>query len=373
MSEVNILSVKLEVIVGPAKGDSKEFKKDLILIGRNPDNDFSIGADQRISRSHVELHVGSDKVLVRNISERNFMLVSGKEVNEALLKPGEIIFIGESQIRVNFDLPEQKKALLNNEIKFDESSGIAQPSSPKVNSHTPIQVNKSVASPNSSELAQFRNQTPQARSKSSHHNSPYNFSDMKQAQAPPNTFSDVTSPPKLGFNPMPILLVAVMSVAGYFFFYQNEKKKSKALTIRTNITSVQNIQQSSEALEEFNKQIAPKKTLAYEQAQQQYLKGFRDYRNGNYARAMEHFAAALAFYSDHDQAKRYYQLAKRKNEEFAQYHFNLGKRYYGIQNYRLCSAHFAIVLRSKRDEKDPIRAEALQYYKECEARQEGRY
>jgi hypothetical protein len=369
MSDANILAVKLEVIVGPAKGDLKEFKKDLILIGRNPDNDFSIGADQKISRTHVELHVGSDKVIVRNISERNFMLVSGKEVNEAVLNPGEIIFIGESQIRVNFDLPEQKKALVRKEMRVDESRvAPARASSPIVNSQTPIQLNKTIGSPNSLAPTELNTQAPTARSQSS-----YNFSNMKQAEAVSNEFSKVPSQSKLRFNLIHMLLVIVVSVAGFFIFYQNEKKKAKSLPLRTNITSVQNIQQSSEALEEFNKQIAPKKTINYEQAQQQYLKGFRDYRNGNYARAMEHFAAALAFYSDHDQAKRYYQLAKRKNEEFAQYHFNLGKRYYGIQNYRLCSAHFAIVLRSKRDEKDPIRAEALQYYKECEARQEGRY
>jgi tetratricopeptide (TPR) repeat protein len=359
MTAFKVLPIELKVILGPAKGEKKRFTQDLILVGRNPDNDFCLGSDQKVSRTHLEIHVGFEKVIVRNISQRNFMLVSGKEVNEAILKPGEIIFIGESQIQVNFELPEQKKTMIQSQIPALNQNNLSQ------RSEISLTENK-LESPlvtNSSQLAKPNQKVFSGGG--------YNFSDMKEANSPPSKKEVKKNNTR---KMVPILLVVTVAIVTYIFLFSGDKKKSKKnITLRTNVTAVQNIQQSIEALEAFNKEEAPKRTLSYEQAQQQYLKGFRDYRNGNYSRAMEHFAAALAFYPEHDQAKRYYHLAKRKNEEFAQYHFNLGKRYYGIQNYRLCSAHFAIVIRSKRDEKDPIRQEALQYYRECEARQVGRY
>jgi tetratricopeptide (TPR) repeat protein len=358
MTALKVLPIELKVIVGPAKGESKQFIQDLILLGRNPDNDFCLGADHKISRNHVEIHVGLEKVIVRNISERNFMLVSGREVNEAVLKPGEIIFIGESQIQVNFEQPEQKKPTIKREVLAPNQGNQIQ----KTENALVEKNSQALSAVNNVQVTKPTPKKPTAGS--------YQFSDMKQADLPPATNAVKKDN---NFNMVPILLIVVVSVSAYSFLFSRDKKKSKSLDLRTNVTAVQNIQRSSEALETFNKEQAPKQTLSYEQAQQQYLKGFRDYRNGNYSRAMEYFAAALAFYPEHDQAKRYYHLAKRKNEEFSQYHFNLGKRYYGIQNYRLCSAHFAIVIRSKRDEKDSIRQEALQYYKECEARQAGRY
>jgi len=355
MSASNILPIELEIIVGPAKGEKRRFTQDLILLGRNPDNDFSLGADQKISRTHLEFHVGVDKVIVRNISERNFMLVSGREVTEAVLKPGEIIFIGESQIQVNFELQEKKKPPIKKEIT---------PANKGVN----LQVNSTAS--NKAATSPLMS-SPLEIGKNRETRSTYNFSDMKQADLPPIAQSMKVK--KSGLNPVFITAVVLILAIGVFLFTGNEKKKEAKIALRTNVTAVQNIQQSSESLEAFKKEEAPKRTMSYDQAQQQYLRGFRDYRNGNYSRAMEHFAAALAFYSDHEQAKRYYQLARRKNEEFSTYHFNLGKRYYGIQNYRLCSAHFGIAIRSKRDERDPLRLEALQYLKECDARQVGRY
>jgi hypothetical protein len=452
MSELNVLSVTLEVLMGPHKGEVKEFKKDLILVGRSPDNELSLPLDHKISRVHAEIHVGFDQVIVRNISERNFMLVSGREVSEATVKPQEILFIGESQIQILFDPPPKKK-LLPEHSQYKEShqnqgqtqdpfrdqaqdqqkkqqnqghdhgnsnshgnshnrnQSQNQNQSQKVSSHSrdsgsralaqnsvnPSSVNQTAINNN---LSQSQFLTPQGLNpealvpgslkSSQDKKSYYQFDQMKEAQQVSSGLSHQgihkpfgetqiesfgsNSIRKVPFlNPLSFLVLIVVLVGGYILYSNTGSKKNKPSKLRTHITTMQSIQKSEEALESHTKESAHKKTVAYQQAQNHYLKGFRDYRNGNYSRAMEHFAAALAFYSEHDQAKRYYHLAHRKNEEFSQYHFNLGKRYYGIQNYRLCSAHFAIVIRSKRSEKDLLRQEALQFLKECDARQEGRY
>lgn len=354
-SKSSLLKLKLSVVAGPEIGKVFDISKDLIRIGRNPDNDISLPSDLKVSRYHVEILVGMDRAVVRNISEKNYLLIDGTETTERSLQNKDVFQIGASDIRVEFNLPLPKTPVTHQQSLQKQGEMGLQVPTPSA----PQPVNRTMAEAKSSFMS-----VPSSNS----------------TVTPPPTFSGAGASYSIskGNKPKPAFIGIVLVVAisaGYLIFGQSEKKKQNQLQIRDAITTQQSIQASRDQVKALQKDrdISGKNSVSYDQAQAQFLKGFRDYRNGNYIRAAEQFAAALAFFPEHEQSRRYYHLALRKQEEFTQYHFNLGKRYYGLQNYRLCSAHFGIVIRSKRDEKDLLRQEAIQLYKECELRQEGRF
>ncbi|MCS6837663.1 MAG: FHA domain-containing protein [Bdellovibrionaceae bacterium] len=370
-----ILEVTLKVVAGPTAGQKKTFNQDVIQVGRMMDCDFSI-ADPTMSRKHFELIVGSDQVLLRNLSEKNKILIRGDPVSQILLRPNDTITAGETQILVTFNIPQQAMSANDDSASKQKENQLTLRGShsPKSDSNSP--------SPSPSPSSHANIVSPLAGDLKNKDRpigvGGVGISDLKEAERPPSQFpgqAPSASPSPRSSSPVFFLLVVVAIGAGLlvFLFSGNKTNSKKTVPLRETIVTMQNIQKSKDEIENFRKENEQRKNPAYEKAQENFLKGFREYRNGNYARAMEYFASALAFYPEHSQANRYYMLANRKNDEFAQYHFNLGKKYYGIQNYRLCSAHFSVVVKVKKDEKDPIRKEALQYLSECDVKREVRY
>lgn len=150
--------------------------------------------------------------------------------------------------------------------------------------------------------------------------------------------------------------------------------KKEQERIRSSDEVMADLAQSESAIRDLQTQIEKKgtDTPQFQSAEQHYLKGFRDYQQGQYGRAMQSFQAALSFYPSHELARKYLVLARRKFDELARFHLTQGRRYRGKNNFRLCSASYAQVLIMVKDSSDPIYKEAKQYYDECELRKQGR-
>ncbi len=93
--------------------------------------------------------------------------------------------------------------------------------------------------------------------------------------------------------------------------------------IQTEIIEAQKITEKLQNL----KYTSGKDSKQYLDAQEEYLKGFRDYREGNYSRSITSFQAALALYPKHELAKKYEILSKRKLDESIQASMQEGNRY----------------------------------------------
>lgn len=357
-SSLPFLKVKVIFLAGPEKGRIVDFKQQTIRIGRNADNDLVIATDVKISRYHAELIVGQDNVYIRNVSGQNYVLINDKEVQESLVLNKQYIKIGETELQIGFDSKSPLKPLM--------AVAPAPPTSPIGN--PPVRREHSPA---------FNGGVPSVNRPASVSSG---VNSKKNQNLPPadHVFKGFARRKEQKKSPAGFLIVLVVAIGVVYYLFvakPEAKKKANALKLRDNITTQQVIDESKKNLEDFKvtKEKLGQDSQSYAEAHKLFLKGFRDYRNGSYERAKELFAAALAFHSEHEQAKRYYYLAKRKSDEFALYHFNLAKRYYGLQNFRLCKAHFNIVVRAKKDEKDEIRLEAMQRMKECEAKLEGNY
>jgi tetratricopeptide (TPR) repeat protein len=166
-----------------------------------------------------------------------------------------------------------------------------------------------------------------------------------------------------------------VAVIGIFFYWMmtSTPTKKKELTFRSTEQIEKDIEMSKEDLKEFEARRERLDNIQYRRAQENYIRGFRDYKQGNYGRARESFQVVLNLDPDNELAKRYYQLAKLKFDETVKAHMLQGNRYREKKNWRMCAASYFNVMTMVANNQDPIFKEARQYYNECTLAQSGRF
>jgi tetratricopeptide (TPR) repeat protein len=114
-------------------------------------------------------------------------------------------------------------------------------------------------------------------------------------------------------------------------------------------------------------------TTEIKQAQENYVKGFRDYKKGQYERAVEAFQACLSLYPDHILCNRYLRLAQKRFDEIIEVQMVLGRKYRDQGLYRECMNAFQNVMFMVKDFNSPRYKEAKANFEACNAFVEGRY
>jgi hypothetical protein len=70
------------------------------VIGRSSSCPFSLPDDDAVSRTHAEIAVRAGLCLVRDLDSCNGTLVNGRTVRRARLRRGDVLLVGETEIRV---------------------------------------------------------------------------------------------------------------------------------------------------------------------------------------------------------------------------------------------------------------------------------
>lgn len=117
--------LKLEIIAGPDKGESRRFKGVRMVIGRTSGIEVQL-SDQSVSRRHVELVVSDTGVLLRDLQSGNGTKVNGEKVEEKLLVHGDVITIGKTQLRLVDEVAAFEKLRAENEAKEREAQAAAE-------------------------------------------------------------------------------------------------------------------------------------------------------------------------------------------------------------------------------------------------------
>ena len=68
------------------------------LIGRSPDNDLSI-KDPRASRRHCRIEVVEGEVMMTDLGSLNGTYLDGNLIQQAILRPGDLIAVGKTTLR----------------------------------------------------------------------------------------------------------------------------------------------------------------------------------------------------------------------------------------------------------------------------------
>ena len=83
---------------GPRAGEQVELKPGRTRIGALDDNDIVLPSKQ-VSRYHAELRVRSGRVHIWDLQARNHTYVNGELVKTRELSPGDVITIGDAELR----------------------------------------------------------------------------------------------------------------------------------------------------------------------------------------------------------------------------------------------------------------------------------
>ena len=333
-----VKSVQLQVVIesGSMKGQVFSLKQSRLTIGREADNDIVIADDAKMSRKHVEILSENNVQTIKNLSQKNPIWLDGKEIQTAMLQKTSKLQIGTTvfQLRVEVNaLPVRTPAVPSSHLKL--ASAPPAPPSPQQS------ISARASAHEAPKLSENKNRAPSTDSKKT------NF----------------------------YIIVGAIGLLFLWLMVSGSGSNRKSTQLRTRDQVIMDLEKSEQAIKEVEKkqEDTGQQTLQYKTAQEHYIKGFRDYRQGQYARAMSSFQAALSFYSQHELAKKYLTLARRKFDEIVQFNMIQGKRYKGKNNFRLCKSAYANVMIMVKDPADPIYREAKQYYNECSLLFEAKY
>src|ERR1035438_8256827 len=95
---------KLVVLGVGMTGRTQELKADKTTIGRVEDNTFQI-AEPSVSSHHCEVLLRGKDVVVVDLNSTNGTFINGEKVTEKVIKPGQILRLGQIEMRLETDKP----------------------------------------------------------------------------------------------------------------------------------------------------------------------------------------------------------------------------------------------------------------------------
>ena len=96
--------LKLVVLSPGMTGRTQELKTDKTTIGRLDDNTFHL-VEPSVSSHHCEVLLRGSDVVVRDLNSTNGSFINGEKVTESVIKPGQILRLGQVELRLETDAP----------------------------------------------------------------------------------------------------------------------------------------------------------------------------------------------------------------------------------------------------------------------------
>jgi pSer/pThr/pTyr-binding forkhead associated (FHA) protein len=107
---------RLVVLSEGFTGLSYEIKAEKTTVGRIEDNSWQI-ADASVSSHHAEILLKGDGIWIKDLDSTNGTFIDGEPVTEALLKPGQILRLGEIDMRLEVATAADKKAAASTQTR----------------------------------------------------------------------------------------------------------------------------------------------------------------------------------------------------------------------------------------------------------------
>jgi pSer/pThr/pTyr-binding forkhead associated (FHA) protein len=95
---------KLVVLSVGMTGRTQELKAEKTTIGRVEDNTFQI-AEPSVSSHHCEVLLRGKDIVVRDLNSTNGSYINGEKITESVMKPGQILRLGQVEMRLETDVP----------------------------------------------------------------------------------------------------------------------------------------------------------------------------------------------------------------------------------------------------------------------------
>jgi pSer/pThr/pTyr-binding forkhead associated (FHA) protein len=161
----------------------------------------------------------------------------------------------------------------------------------------------------------------------------------------------------------------------FFWLLSSNSPMKKNVDLRTSINADESIDENKKIVEvaEANRLKEGTNSIQYQEAQTNYIKGFRDFRKGQYDRAVESFQACLSLFPKHVQCQRYLRLSQKKFSELVQYHMVLANKYRAQNQFSACKSSYRNVMFMLKYPGDKTYQEAKAGYDACDALEGERF
>lgn len=310
------------VVAGPLSGTKVRMTQTQFSIGRSHECELPIPNDPKVSRKQALVYWDGQAFRIQSLVSQNPVLIEGQPISDSEIHSGTIIQLGDSQIK--FVLRSQGH--LTSVPAMTPPAGI--PPSPP--------------------------QPPRSSSFHSSHSRPTK---------------------KSGANAKRWIIYGVIGALVWWLLSDDSGKKKNPFEIRMEKQIESDIEEARELQKIAEKargdRLSP--TVSERNAQEHYVKGFRDFRKGQYERSIGSFQACLALAPDHPLCNRYLKLSQKKFGELIQYHMVLGRKYRDQNQFKACRAAFRNVMVMVRDPSSSIYKEAKTNYVACNSLVEGRF
>lgn len=322
----------LVVRKGPDKGATYQLLPPRVTIGRGGDNNIVL-TDPRVSRNAAIIDFSMEKISITDASSRQALSVNGERTDNASIKNGDLIQIGESEF-----------AFVVEALQIAPSGALAPLSPPRPPAgggfHSP-------PPPRASEFG--------------------GFSQVRRSPVSMNKSSG-----KLQFYG----IVGVVVGGLVWFLSQESGSKRLEKELRTVEVVERDLKQSEQRIEKLSKKrsfASVEDKTRYEEAQKHYLIGFRDYQDGQWLRAMRSLETAYTIDPSHQLAMRYYRLAEKQRDEMVALLTKEGLSYKDRNMFSRCSAAFDKVMDALSNREDVKYKQAKALKEECDLLEEDRF
>jgi len=95
---------KLVLLSAGMTGRTHDLKEEKTTIGRVEDNTFQI-AEPSVSSHHCEVFLRGNDVIIKDLNSTNGTFINGEKVSESPIKPGQILRLGQVEMRLETDAP----------------------------------------------------------------------------------------------------------------------------------------------------------------------------------------------------------------------------------------------------------------------------
>lgn len=332
---------KWTIVGGAMAGTVRLMTETHFTIGRSPDCQFVIVNDPKCSRRHANVDCDADGCEITSLNPENMVAVNGSPMQKARLQDGDVVTIGSTQIQFNTtSLPDESSARRLSVVTPEPSA------TPQTHYRPP----QTYAPPMPATYGAPYPQQYRARSRSSRRPAPSSGSKR-------------------------LYLYSGLALLFLMIYLGGGAKKKDTLKIRTeqqiqaDIAAANKLQESAmnDNAHRFDRSVTSR------EAQENFVRGFRDYRKGQFERALGSFQTCLALEPTHVLCNHYVRLAQRRFEELIQYNMVLGRQYRDQNQFRACRSAFGNAMAMIKDVSSITYREAKANYDACNAMEEGRF
>ncbi|MCB9073290.1 MAG: FHA domain-containing protein [Bdellovibrionaceae bacterium] len=319
-------SAVMKILQGPDKGDIYRIQPPGIVIGRDPNHCQIVLSDDRVSRQQCRIDFTIDGLFIEDVSGKSTTFVNMQNITTQILRSGDQLGFGDTIIEISMETPKP--------LTLASSHNTTTPSPmPNLPPPSPFSFNNG------------------------------NFAVPETLAKEP--FLNKKNIIRIGFG-------VILATLIYLGTRPEVVKKPKPIASPNEINqSIEAVKMRQDQILNTHPEMDEREVYNHRKAENYYIRGFRDYYNKQYSRAIESFQTTLAIYPNHTMAKRYLKLSEKLREGLVDSHMDLGTKYRNKSMYKLCMAEFEKALQIINQPENKKYQLAKEQIKECRLLEQG--